>query len=186
MQSTGYLVVVDAGTFGHVAYVVAVGGGSVTIEEEYNHYLTGTYDKRTVPASAFTDYIHFKEGATGTDSSAASSHTDADHPDDADHVDGTHAPTTSADPRGDYGWRHAHLDELHERGRHPGGRRSRRTQRCRSSARSPASALRTGTRGGTASRQARGAAIWLLPNCCHALGNAQPRSLGVAPQAERH
>jgi surface antigen len=50
----------DAGTFGHVAYVVAVGGGSVTIEE-YNHSYTGTYDKRTVPVSAFTGYIHFKD-----------------------------------------------------------------------------------------------------------------------------
>lgn len=50
----------NAGTWGHVAYVVAVSGGSVTIEE-YNHYLTGTYDKRTVPVSAFTGYIHFKD-----------------------------------------------------------------------------------------------------------------------------
>ncbi|HEX8753208.1 MAG TPA: CHAP domain-containing protein [Solirubrobacterales bacterium] len=50
----------NAGTFGHVAYVVAVGGGNVTIEE-YNHYGNGTYDKRTVPASAFTGYIHFKD-----------------------------------------------------------------------------------------------------------------------------
>jgi surface antigen len=50
----------NAGTWGHVAYVVAVGGGSVTIEE-YNEYNTGTYDKRTVPASAFTGYIHFKD-----------------------------------------------------------------------------------------------------------------------------
>jgi surface antigen len=50
----------DAGTFGHVAYVVAVGGGSVTIEE-YNHSFTGTYDKRTVAASVFTGYIHFKD-----------------------------------------------------------------------------------------------------------------------------
>ncbi|HEY5061473.1 MAG TPA: CHAP domain-containing protein, partial [Gemmatimonadaceae bacterium] len=38
------------GTFGHVAYVVAVSGGSITIEE-YNYYGNGTYDKRTVPAS---------------------------------------------------------------------------------------------------------------------------------------
>ncbi len=50
----------NAGTFGHVAYVVGVGGGNVTIEE-YNHYYNGTYDKRTVAASAFTGYIHFKD-----------------------------------------------------------------------------------------------------------------------------
>lgn len=50
----------NAGTYGHVAYVVAVGGGNVTIEE-YNHNWTGTYDKRTVAASAFTGYIHFKD-----------------------------------------------------------------------------------------------------------------------------
>lgn len=52
----------NAGTFGHVAYVVAVGGGNVTIEE-YNHFGNGTYDKRTVPASTFTGYIHFKDPA---------------------------------------------------------------------------------------------------------------------------
>jgi surface antigen len=48
------------GTYGHVAYVVAVNGGSVTIEE-YNHNYTGTYGKRTVPVSTFTGYIHFKD-----------------------------------------------------------------------------------------------------------------------------
>jgi surface antigen len=50
----------NAGTYGHVAYVVAVGGGNVTIEE-YNRDWNGTYDKRTVAASAFTGYIHFKD-----------------------------------------------------------------------------------------------------------------------------
>jgi surface antigen len=50
----------NAGTWGHVAYVVAVSGGSVTIEE-YNHYGNGTYDKRTVSAATFTGYIHFKD-----------------------------------------------------------------------------------------------------------------------------
>ena len=50
----------NAGTYGHVAYVVAVSGGNVTIEE-YNYYGTGTYDKRTVPAATFTGYIHFKD-----------------------------------------------------------------------------------------------------------------------------
>lgn len=50
----------NAGTFGHVAYVVAVAGPNVTVEE-YNHLGNGTYDKRTVAASAFTGYIHFKD-----------------------------------------------------------------------------------------------------------------------------
>jgi surface antigen len=52
----------NAGLFGHVAYVVAVSGGGVTIEE-YNHFGNGTYDKRTVPAATFTGYIHFKDPA---------------------------------------------------------------------------------------------------------------------------
>jgi surface antigen len=50
----------NAGTWGHVAYVVAASGGSVTIEE-YNEHFTGTYDKRTVAAATFTGYIHFKD-----------------------------------------------------------------------------------------------------------------------------
>jgi surface antigen len=50
----------NAGTWGHVAYVVSVSGGSVTIEE-YNEHFTGTYDKRTVASAAFTGYIHFKD-----------------------------------------------------------------------------------------------------------------------------
>lgn len=49
-----------AGSWGHVAYVVAVGGGNVTIEE-YNHYGNGTYSKRTVPVSNFSGYIHFRD-----------------------------------------------------------------------------------------------------------------------------
>jgi surface antigen len=50
----------NAGKWGHVAYVVAVNGGSITIEE-YNEHFNGTYDQRTVAASAFTGYIHFKD-----------------------------------------------------------------------------------------------------------------------------
>jgi surface antigen len=49
-----------AGTWGHVAYVESVSGGNVYIEE-YNHWGNGTYDSRTVPASYFTGYIHFKD-----------------------------------------------------------------------------------------------------------------------------
>jgi surface antigen len=49
-----------AGSYGHVAYVESVSRSSVYIEE-YNHYGTGTYDSRTVPASSFTGYIHFRD-----------------------------------------------------------------------------------------------------------------------------
>jgi surface antigen len=50
----------NAGTWGHVAYVVAVNGSSITIEE-YNEHGNGTYDGRTVAASAFAGYIHFRD-----------------------------------------------------------------------------------------------------------------------------
>ena len=50
----------NAGKWGHVAYVVAVNGSNITIEE-YNEHFNGTYDQRTVPVSAFTGYIHFKD-----------------------------------------------------------------------------------------------------------------------------
>lgn len=45
--------------YGHVAWVSAVSGGSVTVQE-YNYYGNGTYSTRTVPASSFR-YIHFKD-----------------------------------------------------------------------------------------------------------------------------
>ncbi len=48
--------------YGHVAYVVAVSGSNVTVEEYNEHYSSpGTYDQRTVASSAFTGYIHFKD-----------------------------------------------------------------------------------------------------------------------------
>jgi surface antigen len=50
----------NRGTYGHVAYVENVIGGNVYIEE-YNEHYDGTYDSRTVPASTFTGYIHFKD-----------------------------------------------------------------------------------------------------------------------------
>ncbi len=50
----------NAGTYGHVAYVVAVNGSNVTIEE-YNHHYTGHYNKREVSAASFTGYIHFAD-----------------------------------------------------------------------------------------------------------------------------
>jgi surface antigen len=50
----------NSGAFGHVAWVAAVGGGTVTIEE-YNRDYHGHYSTRTVPAGSFTGYIHFKD-----------------------------------------------------------------------------------------------------------------------------
>jgi surface antigen len=62
-----------AGRYGHVAYVEAVNGGSVYIEE-YNHFGNGTYDARTVPASTFTGYIHFKDVPQAPQAPAPESH----------------------------------------------------------------------------------------------------------------
>ena len=50
----------NAHTWGHVAYVVRVEGPNIYIEE-YNEYGTGRYDARTVAASAFTGFIHFRD-----------------------------------------------------------------------------------------------------------------------------
>jgi surface antigen/uncharacterized protein YraI len=49
-----------AGWAGHVAYVENLVGGSVHIEE-YNWDDHGHYNSRTVPASSFSAYIHFKD-----------------------------------------------------------------------------------------------------------------------------
>jgi surface antigen len=50
----------NAGTYGHVAYVVAVNGANVTVEE-YNRDYHGHYSKREVSAASFTGYIHFAD-----------------------------------------------------------------------------------------------------------------------------
>jgi surface antigen len=50
----------NTGVFGHVAYVVAVNGANVTVEE-YNFTVRGGFDKRAVSADAFTGFIHFKD-----------------------------------------------------------------------------------------------------------------------------
>jgi surface antigen len=50
----------STGVFGHVAYVVAVSGANVTVEE-YNYSVRGGYDKRVAPANSFTGFIHFKD-----------------------------------------------------------------------------------------------------------------------------
>ena len=47
----------------HVAWVAAVSGGSVRIEE-YNYGYQGHYHERTIPASAPSGYIHFKDLTT--------------------------------------------------------------------------------------------------------------------------
>lgn len=49
-----------AGSFGHVAWVAAVSGGTVTLEE-YNWGSAGTYHTRSVSAGAVSGYIHVKD-----------------------------------------------------------------------------------------------------------------------------
>lgn len=49
-----------AGRYGHVAYVSAVDGANVYVEQ-YNKNLKGTYSAGWVPASQFTGFIHFKD-----------------------------------------------------------------------------------------------------------------------------
>ncbi len=50
----------DTGTYGHVAWVSEVNGDKVTIEE-YNKYLDGKYNSRTIDKSNPTGYIHIKD-----------------------------------------------------------------------------------------------------------------------------
>jgi surface antigen len=50
----------STGKYGHVAYVSAVDGGNVYVEQ-YNKNLKGTYSAGWVPASQFTGFIHFKD-----------------------------------------------------------------------------------------------------------------------------
>ncbi|GLY86141.1 CHAP domain-containing protein [Actinoallomurus iriomotensis] len=47
-------------SFGHVAWVEAVSGGNVTVED-YNYGLTGQYAERTISAGSPTNYLHFKD-----------------------------------------------------------------------------------------------------------------------------
>ncbi len=48
----------NAGNYGHVAWVTAVGDSTVTIEE-YNYGVKEGYGTRTVPKTSF-NYIHIK------------------------------------------------------------------------------------------------------------------------------
>jgi surface antigen len=61
--AVGSVAVSNAGTFGHVAFVEAVNGPSITISE-YNYYGNGTGDTRTVAASSFSGFVHFEAYAT--------------------------------------------------------------------------------------------------------------------------
>ena len=120
----------NAGKWGHVAYVVAVNGSNITIEE-YNEHFNGTYDKRTVPVSAFTGYIHFKDpSVTIIQSQAPPPPTQPAGTQTVTQTVTTTTPTTtttssaprsaSADVGRDDRWGGAHLDQLHQRGWHRG------------------------------------------------------------------
>jgi|GEM_PF-6897141 len=55
----------NGGSNGHVAWVSAVNGSNVTVEEyNWNTSNRGTYGTRTVAASTFTGFIHVKDGVS--------------------------------------------------------------------------------------------------------------------------
>ncbi len=59
IPAVGAVAQTDTGRVGHVAWVSAVGAGTVTVEE-YNYYVPGGYDTRTVPTSDFR-YLHLAD-----------------------------------------------------------------------------------------------------------------------------
>ena len=59
VPAVGAVAQTDDGRRGHVAWVSAVGDGTVTVEE-YNYAVAGGYDVRTVPTSAFR-YLHLAD-----------------------------------------------------------------------------------------------------------------------------
>jgi surface antigen len=59
VPAVGAVAQTDSGRIGHVAWVSAVGEGTVTVEE-YNYYTPGGYDVRTVPTSDFR-YLHLDD-----------------------------------------------------------------------------------------------------------------------------
>ena len=61
MPAIGAVAQTDAGRVGHVAWVSAIGPGTVTIEE-YNHGSAGGYGTRTVPVGDFR-YLHLADVA---------------------------------------------------------------------------------------------------------------------------
>jgi surface antigen len=74
VPAVGAVAQTDDGRIGHVAWVSAVGEGTVTVEE-YNYDVAGGYDVRTVPTSTFR-YLHLDDIAPapwqGTTRTAAS------------------------------------------------------------------------------------------------------------------
>ncbi|WP_322921200.1 CHAP domain-containing protein [Nocardioides renjunii] len=61
VPAIGAVAQTDAGRVGHVAWVSAIGPGTVTVEE-YNHALLGGYGTRTVPVGDFR-YLHLADVA---------------------------------------------------------------------------------------------------------------------------
>ena len=61
VPAVGAVAQTDSGRVGHVAWVMAVGDGTVTVEE-YNMAVAGGYDVRTVPTSDFR-YLHLADTA---------------------------------------------------------------------------------------------------------------------------
>lgn len=61
VPAIGAVAQTDAGRVGHVAWVSAIGPGTVTIEE-YNHASPGGYSTRTVPVGEFR-YLHLSDVA---------------------------------------------------------------------------------------------------------------------------
>ena len=62
---------------GHVAWVEAVSGSSVTVEE-YNWNFNHNYNERIVPASSFTGYVHFKDIVSGGGGGGHAGHAQGD------------------------------------------------------------------------------------------------------------
>jgi len=59
VPAVGAVAQTDTGRVGHVAWVSAIGDGTVTVEE-YNYLVAGGYDVRTVPTSDFR-YLHLAD-----------------------------------------------------------------------------------------------------------------------------
>ena len=69
VPAVGAVAQTDDGRVGHVAWVEAVGDGTVTVEE-YNYAVAGGYDVRTVPTSDFR-YLHLADVAPAPSLGAA-------------------------------------------------------------------------------------------------------------------
>ena len=69
LPAVGAVAQTDSGRVGHVAWVSAVGDGTVTVEE-YNFAVAGGYDVRTVPTSDFR-YLHLDDLSPAPDQGAS-------------------------------------------------------------------------------------------------------------------